>query len=93
MKTISMINPAASQCEIEVGNSFSETKGIGKRNFSIIMNEAIKIAEMLNASAIITFSEEFSQIPTRIPLFTFSGRKSTMINELTRHIDEADRNI
>ncbi len=93
MKTISMINPAPSQCEIEAENSFPKTNSIGKRDFSIITNEAIKIAEMLNASAIITFSEELSQIPTRIPLFTFTGRKSTMINELTRHIDEADRNI
>ena len=90
MKTISLSNPASLQCEINAHNSFSKS---GKRDFSIITNEAVKIAEMLDASAIITFSEELSQIPTRIPIFTFAGRRSTMINELTRHIDEADRNI
>ncbi len=64
-----------------------------KKDFSIITNSAIDIAEKLCASAIITFSEELSNIPTRIPVLVFNGRKLTMMNELTRDIDETDKSI
>src|SRR3990170_7862093 len=95
METLTLGGANQTKFEIKTQDAFEKKQVAlsGKRDFSIITNEAIKIAEMLNASAIISFSEELSKIPTRIPLFTFTGRKSTMINELTRHIDEADRNI
>ena len=53
-----------------------------KNNFSIIINAAIEIAEKLNASAIITFSEEFPANSTQIPVLVFNGRRLTMTNEL-----------
>ena len=64
-----------------------------KRDFSTITNAAVTLAERLCASAIITFSEDISKISTNIPVFTFRGRKSAMMNELTRYIEETDKNI
>ncbi len=95
METLTLSSAAPSKSEVKTGNVFTQKQSApsGKRDFSIITNEAIRIAEMLNASAIITFSEEISEIPTKIPLFVFTGRKSTMINELTRHIEETDKTI
>jgi diadenylate cyclase len=65
----------------------------GKRDFSVLTSAAVEIARKLNASAIITFSEELPEIQSNIPLFTSTPRKSTMIEELTRCIDENDKNI
>jgi len=65
----------------------------GKRDISVLTSAAVEIARNLNASAIITFSEELPKIQSSIPLFTFTPRKSTMIEELTRCIDETDKNI
>ena len=65
----------------------------GKRDYSVITSTAVEIARKLNASAIITFSEELPKIQSSIPLFTFTPRKSTMIEELTRCIDETEKNI
>ncbi len=70
-----------------------QTVAPDKEDLSIITNSAIEIAEKLNASAIITFSEELSNIPTRIPVLVFNGRKLTMMNELTRDIGETDKSI
>lgn len=65
----------------------------GKRDFSIMAVVAVEIAEKLNASAIITFSKEFPAISTEIPVFVFTGRKITMVNELTRYMDEKNKGI
>jgi diadenylate cyclase len=95
MKTVGMGSLPPSQNEISTQNVIPEKVSMcrGRRDFAVIINEAIKIAEMLNASAIIAFSEEIQNTPTRIPLLVFKGRRSTMMNELTRHIDETDKNI
>ncbi len=65
----------------------------GKRNISIITTAAVDIARNLNASAIITFSGDFPEIKSNVPVFSFTPRKSTMIEEITRGIDENDKNI
>ncbi len=65
----------------------------GKRDISIITTAAVEIARNLNASAIITFSGDLPEIPSGIPIFSFMPRKSTMIEDLTRCIDETDKNI
>ncbi len=63
------------------------------RDLSILTMAAVEIAHDLNASAIITFSEEPLKIPSNIPFLVFTPRKSTMINELTRYIEENNNNI
>lgn len=75
--------------------AFSKTHKItsGTRDLSILTTAAVDIAKDLNASAIITFSEEPLKIPSTIPFFVFTPRKSTMINELTRYIEENNNNI
>lgn len=64
-----------------------------ERKFSLIASSAIDIAEELNACAIITFSQEMPEIKTRIPILVFTGRKTSFINEFTRHIEETDKNL
>lgn len=71
----------------------SKNHAPGKRDFSIIAEAAVKIAEKLNASAIITFSKEFTAIPTKTPVFVFTGRKITMVNEMTRYMEEKNKGI
>ena len=95
METLTLGGANQTKFEIKTQDAFEKKQVAlsGKRDFSIITDEAIKMAEMLNASAIITFSEEISKIPTRIPMLVFKGRKSTMMNELTRYIDETDKTI
>jgi len=60
----------------------------GKRDISILTRSAVEMARNLNASAIISFSEEHPETPSGIPFLVFTPRKSTMINELTRYIEE-----
>lgn len=74
---------------------FAKTQNLfsGKRDFLVLTSAAVEIARNLNASAIITFSDEFPNIKSNVPVFKFTPRKSTMIEELTRCIDETDKNI
>jgi diadenylate cyclase len=65
----------------------------GKRDLSILTTAAVEIAHNLNASAIITFSEDLLETPSSIPFLVFTPRKSTMINELTRYIEENNNYI
>ncbi len=60
---------------------------------SIIVQAAVSIAEKINACAIITFSEEFSNISTSVPVLVFNGKKLSMVSDLTRDIGEADKRI
>ncbi|VVB93739.1 DisA bacterial checkpoint controller nucleotide-binding protein [uncultured archaeon] len=94
MKTVSL-NSYAGRERQETENNAPKKHGVapGKRNITIITNAAIKIAEELNASALITFSEELSDISTHIPVLVFNGRKLTMMNELTRDIEETNKTI
>ncbi|HLB71257.1 MAG TPA: diadenylate cyclase [Candidatus Methanoperedens sp.] len=89
------LSGAASHCEYKNQNIYAKKQNTdsGKMDFSIITDHAIQIAEKLNASAIITFSEEIPKVSTRIPLFVFSGRISTMMNEITRQMEETDKSI
>ncbi|MCX9013050.1 MAG: diadenylate cyclase [Candidatus Methanoperedens sp.] len=95
METIILSGATPSLNKVKTQDILSEKQGIisGKRDFSIITNSAIEIAEKINASAIITFSEEISKLPTRIPVFVFTGRKLAMMNELTRSIEETGKAI
>lgn len=76
-------------------NIFSKKQNVAadKRDFSTITKAAIEIARKLKASAIITFSEELTKIPTNIPMLVFTGRKLTMMNQFTRYIEETDKSI
>ncbi len=65
----------------------------GKRDISIITKAAVEIARNLNASAIITFSGDLPEIQSSIPFFSFTPPKSTIIEEISRNIDETDKNI
>lgn len=69
---------------------FSKTrkKTSGMRDLTLLTTAAVEIAHNLNASAIITFSEVPLNIPSSTPFLVFTPRKSTMINELTRYIEE-----
>jgi len=60
----------------------------GTRDITLLTTAAVEIAHNLNASVIITFSEEPLKIPSSIPFLVFTPRKSTMINELTRYIED-----
>jgi len=95
METVILSDVAPPQGKVETQNIFQKSQNIlsGKRDFSIITNSAIEIAEKLSASAIITFSEEIAKISTRIPLFVFTARKLAMMNELTRPIEETGKTI
>lgn len=75
--------------------AFPKTQKISseKRDFSVITSAAVDLAQNLNASAIITFSEELFEIKTSIPVYSFAPRKSMIIKELTRGIEEKDNNI
>jgi diadenylate cyclase len=76
-------------------NAFAKTRktSSGKRDLSILTTAAVEIAHNLNASAIITFSGEPLKTPSSIPFLVFTPRISTMINELTRYIEENNNNI
>ncbi len=64
-----------------------------QRDISVITKSAVEIAEKLNASAIITFSEKLPEISTSIPVLVFSGRKLAMVNQFSRYIDDGDRTL
>lgn len=64
-----------------------------KRDISIITESAVKIAEKLNASAIITFSEKLPEMSTNIPILVFTGRKLAMVNQFSRYIDDSDKTL
>ncbi len=87
MKTI-MLDSLANRDKVKKQNTAS-----GKRDFSIIADAAVEIAEKLNASAVITFSDALSHISTHIPVLVFNNRKLMMMNELTRQIEETDITI
>ncbi len=70
-----------------------ETVVLSSAAHQLITHAAIEIAEKINASAIITFSEELPKIPIHTPVFVFTGRKLTMVNEITRCIEEIDKGI
>lgn len=71
----------------------SVIKKTGKRDISIITKSAVKIAEKLNASAIITFSEKLPEISTHIPVLVFTGRKLAMVNQFSRYIDDTGKTL
>lgn len=93
METVSL--STATPQKLKSREAFPKTQNIspGKRDFSVITSAAADIAHNVNASAIITFSEELPEIMTNIPVYSFTPRKSTIIKELTRGIDEKDKNI
>ncbi len=95
MESVTLSSATPSQCEVKAQKIFPNKQGtaLGKRDFSVVANQAVEIAEKLNASAIITFSEDIPKVATRIPLIVFTGRISTMMNEITRHIEETDKTI
>lgn len=64
-----------------------------ERDISVITKSAIKIAEKLHASAIITFLEILPEISTRIPVLVFTGRKLAMVNQFSRYIDDGDKSL
>lgn len=93
METVSL--STATPQKLKTREAFPKTQKIspGKRDFSVITSSAVNMAQNLNASAIITFSEELPEIRTSIPVYSFAPRKSTIIKELTRGIEEKDNNI
>ncbi|VVB91116.1 DisA bacterial checkpoint controller nucleotide-binding protein [uncultured archaeon] len=95
METVILSGAAPLQSNVNIQNVFPEKSNIlpGKRDFSIITNSAISVAEKLRASAVITFSEEVTKISTGVPVFVFTGRKLAMMNELTRPIEETGKSI
>ncbi len=95
METVILSGAAPLQSNVNIQNVFPEKSNIlpGKRDFSIITNSAISVAEKLRASAVITFSEEVTKIPTGVPVFVFTGRKLAMMNEITRPIEETGKSI
>ena len=88
------LSPAALQKpkNMEVFSKTRKTTS-GTRDLTLLTTAAVEIAHNLNASVIITFSEEPLKIPSSIPFLVFTPRKSTMINELTRYIEENNNNI
>ncbi|MCX9014727.1 MAG: diadenylate cyclase [Candidatus Methanoperedens sp.] len=74
-------------------SSKSIIKKTGKRDISIITKSAVKIAEKLNASVIIIFSEKLPEISTHIPVLVFTGRKLAMVNQFSRYIDDSDKTL
>ena len=95
METVVLSGAAPLQSKVNIQNVFPEKTNIlpGKRDFSIITNSAVSVAEKLRASAIITFSEEVTKISTSVPVFVFTGRKLAMMNEITRPIEETGKSI
>lgn len=94
METV-VSSSAALQRKIKIQNGLSKSRNMayGKRDISLITGAAFELADKLNASAIITFSEEIPKVPAHIPVLVFTGRKLTMVNEFTRCIEENDKNI
>ncbi len=88
------LSPAALQKpkNMEVFSKTRKTTS-GTRDLTLLTKAAVEMAHDLNASAIITFSEEPLKIPSSIPFLVFTPRKSTMIKELTRYIEENNINI
>lgn len=92
-----MISKPRHQNEIKEESTFSGNQKIvsGKRDIKVINEAAVEIAQKLNASAIITFSEEFPVINMNIPVLVFTGRKLILINQFNRYLEEEedDKNL
>ena len=94
METL-VLNSDARQGRIKTQHSLPKKRNSpsGKRDFSTITNTAVELAEKINASAIIAFSEDLSKLNTDIPVLVFTGRKLTLVNEFARYIEENDKGI